>query len=311
MTGVAGEHLWDPEVLGRIHRLHLVANRVVDGLMHGVHRARRTGPNVEFADYKEYAPGDDLRHLDWRVLARSDRHVIRRYEAETELTCYLVVDISGDLGTGSGGRYARPPLEGSKFAYAITLAATVAMFLQRHQERVGLALVGGWDGVGDAPPFRFVPARGGRSHLAHLFGVLASTTPSGVADLGGTIGALAPRLPRRALVILISDLMEEPERWAPALQGLARRRSDLVAFHLLDRRELTMDYAEPLVFFSPEGGDALPLDPAGIREEFVQVVEGWQRECRAALQGAGGRYLSVWTEGEMDKVLRKAIRGLR
>lgn len=304
--GHATGTLWDPEVLGRIARLHLVANKVVDGLLHGVHRSRRTGPNVEFADYKEYAAGDDLRHLDWRVLARSDRHVIRRYEAETELACYLVVDVSGDLGTGAGGRYQRPPLEGSKFAYAVTLAATLATFLQRHQERVGLALMGG-----EGAPWRFVPARGGRSHLAQLFGVLASVRPAGVADLGTALSELAPRLPRRALVVLVSDLMEDAAAWAPALQGLARRRTDLVAFHLLDRRELSMDYAEPLVFYSPEGGDALPLDPAGIRDEFVRVVEGWQRECRAALEGAGGRYLPVWTEGEMDRVLRRALRGLR
>ena len=171
--------LWDPEVLDRIHHLHLVARQVVDGHLHGQQKALRTGTDVEFADYVEYTPGAPLKSLDWRVLGRLDRYVIRRYQAESELACTLIIDASADLGTGETGRYERPPLEGSKFGYAITLAATLAWFFHRQQEPVGLYVMGGTgEGV------RVIPPRAGRSHMGLIFGILADLRPGGIADIG-------------------------------------------------------------------------------------------------------------------------------
>ena len=121
---------WDPELLARIHHLHLVAKRVVDSLQHGAHRSLQLGSAVEFSDYQEYCPGDPLKNLDWKVLGRTDRLVIRRFEAETELACNLVVDVSGDLGTGSSGRSDRPALDGSKYGHSLCLAASLAKWEQ-------------------------------------------------------------------------------------------------------------------------------------------------------------------------------------
>src|SRR5688500_8685098 len=143
----------------------------------GEHRSRRVGQAVEFADYQEYLPGMDLRHLDWRVWGRSDRYVVKRYETETELACTVVLDLSGDMGTGEGAGNAFPDLDRSKAGYGIRLAATLLYFLHRHGEPVGLEIV-----AGDVP-WRSFPPRGSRNHLQQLFLALASARAGGRADL--------------------------------------------------------------------------------------------------------------------------------
>ena len=304
-----GPLVWDPETLTRIHHLHLQATQRVAGPMQGGHRSSRVGADVEFADYKEYTPGDALKDLDWRVMARSDRLVVKRYEAETELACYLIVDASGDGGTGWTGRHRPQALEGfdgTKFAYGISLAATLACFLQRQQEPVGLSIMGG-----EGAPVSFMPARSNRSHLAQLFGVLASLRPGGRGDIGEAIGRIAPRLRRRSLVIVISDLMEEPSQWLPTLTALGRRRTDLAVFHLLDRKELEMDYEDPLILYSPEGGEPLPVDPRGVAPAFRDVVREYLLEVEGGVVAQRGRYYATWTDRPMEGVLRRMLGGVR
>ncbi|MCB9762856.1 MAG: DUF58 domain-containing protein [Alphaproteobacteria bacterium] len=297
---------WDPDVLSRIRHLHLVAVQTVDGLLHGVHRSRRVGANIEFADYKEYTPGDNLRDLDWRVLARSDRLVTRRYEVETELACTLLLDASGDLSTGRGSPYALPELEGTKFGFAVTLTATLAWFLHKHQEPVGLAIFGG-----QGAPTGYIPPRSGANHMGRIFGALASLRPGGQADLGKALSALGPRMRRRSLVAVISDFMEETDTWTPALTALARRRTDLVALHVMDRAELALDFEQPMIFFSPEGGEPVPVDPVGVAEEFDAVRRDWLREVQGALSAHRGRYYPCWTHLPLELVLRQLIGGVR
>lgn len=297
--------LWDPVVLARIRRLHLQAVQVVDGLMHGVHRSRRVGSNIEFADYKEYSPGDALRDVDWRVYARSDRLVTRRYEVETELACMIVLDASGDLGTGEGSCFKLPELEGTKMGHALTLASCLAWFLHKHQEPVGLAVLGGQSGE------PLIPPRGGGTHIARLFGALASVRPGGRADLGQALAALGPRLRRRSLVVIVSDFMEEPAEWVPALSALARRKTDIVGFHLMDRRELALDFERPALFFSPEGGEALPVDPVGAAAEFKAVRRQWLDEVRGGFATYQARYYPAITDLPLESVLGQMILGQR
>ncbi|MCB9745344.1 MAG: DUF58 domain-containing protein [Alphaproteobacteria bacterium] len=299
--------LWDPEILSRIRHLHLVATRTVEGLLHGTHRSHRVGANIEFADYKEYAPGDSLRDLDWKVLARADRLVVRRYQVETELSSVLVLDASGDLATGEAGPDAPlPELSGSKFGYALVLTATLVWYLHKHQEPVGLAIVGG-EGV----PERFIPPRSSASHVARIFGALAQVRPGGRAGLGEALAALGPRMRRRSLVILVSDFMEEPAEWVPALSAMARRRTDLVALHVMDRRELSLDFEQPAIFYSPEGGEPLPVDPVGVADEFNAVLRDWWVEVREGVAGHRGRYYPCWTHLPMELSLRLLIMGAR
>jgi uncharacterized protein (DUF58 family) len=295
--------VWDAEVLARVRHLHLKARYLTDALLMGQHRSRRVGQAIEFADYQEYLPGMDLRGLDWRVWGRTDRYVVKRFETETELPASVVVDLSGDLGTGQAGRGGYPNLDTSKAGYALTLAATLLYWLHRHGEPVGLELIAG----GDGPPFRSLPARGGKNHLQLCFLLLASARPGGVAGLSGALRRVGERVRRRSWVAVVTDGMEEPSDWLPALTAFARRGADVRFLHLFDRAEWELAFERPALFYSPEGGEDLAVDPAGAQEAFREVVEEYVREVRGGVVGFGGRYLATPTDRPLDEVLRRAI----
>ncbi len=294
----------EPDVLSRLRHLSLVATRTVDGVMAGSHRARRLGANVEFAEYKDYTPGDPLRDLDWKVLAKTDRLVTRRYQAETELACHLILDASGDLGTGREGVHSRPPLEGSKFGYALCVTATLAAYLERQGEPVGLHIVAG-EGVEQ----RSIPPRGGKRHLSQIFLALAQLRPGGKADLAATLGPIAEQTRRRSLVTVVSDLMEEPESWLKQVRAFSGRKTDFVAIQLADRKELSLSFEVPAIFVSPEDGSTLAVDPVGAASEFSEVVESFFQEIRLGVRQEGGRHIMTWTDAPMDFALRRLIGG--
>jgi len=300
--------LWEPEVLSRIRRLALVARHAVEGVLHGEHPSRALGPSVEFADYKAYTPGDPLRDLDWRVWARTDRLVVRRYQAESDLPVLLVLDASGDMSTGrggpTGGPPARPPLDGTKAGYALCLVATLAWYLHLRGEPVGLAVLGG-----DDVPWRTLLPRTGRRHLGAILGVLASLRPAGRADLGRGLQVVAAGSRRRSMVVLASDLMEEVSGWAPALHALGRRRTDVRVLHLYDPRELDLRFPRSARFFSPEGGAPLAVDPAGVRDDFRRVVQAWMDEVRGAVTAWQGFYLPVPTDRPLADPLFRLLSG--
>jgi len=277
---------------------------LTEAFLMGEHRSRRVGQAVEFADYQPYLPGMDTRGLDWRVWARTDRFVVKRFETETELPCTVVLDLSGDLKTGTGAAHAYPDLDRSKAGYAITLAATLLYFLHRHGEPVGLELV-----AGEGMLHRSLPARGGRNHLQLLFLMLASSRASGVADLLPALGRVGARTRRRSWVAVITDGMEEPSRWLPALGAFARRKADLRLFHVHDPREWRLDFDRPSVFYSPEGGAELPVDPAGAKAAFAEVVADYVHEVKRGVTRWGGTYLRVPTDRPLETVLGAAIRG--
>lgn len=303
---------WDADVLARVAWLQLRARQAVTGLVHGAHRSVQIAPNVEFADYKEYTPGDPMRDVDWKVAARSDRMVVRRHRAESDLPVTIVFDASGDLGTGDRGRYQRPPLEGSKFGYAVTLAATLAWFLVRQGEPVGLAIVGGEepgpDGRGVPPRWPWIPPRSGKAHLAQIVAALAALRPGGSADLRAAFELVGGRLSRRSMVVVLSDLMEEPSSWGPALAALARRQTDLRIAHLYDAREWAFDYGDAARFVSPEGGDPLPLDPAGVQPVMAEVVAEYLDEVRGWLSQHQAVHLLTPSDTPLELALARLVR---
>ncbi len=288
--------LWEPEVLARIRHLALVAGRAVDGVKHGRHLGRSVGTSVAFEDYKEYAPGDPLRDLDWRVAARTDRLVVRRHRAESLLPTWIVLDASGDMSTGVTS------LQGSKLGYAIRLAATLAWYLELQGEPVGLYVMGG-----RGTPWAVLPPRRGRRHLGRVLAALASVEPSGRANLGEGLAGLASRLRRTSLVVLISDLMEEPDSWSAALRALGQRRGELRVLHLQDPGELDLQFPRVARFFSPEGGETLPVDPAELRDEFRRVVDAWRTEVERLVVAWQGRYLSVPTDQPLTDPLMRLL----
>lgn len=327
---------WDPAVLARVRHLHLKARVLTESLLLGEHRSRRVGQAIEFAGYQEYLPGMDLRHVDWRVWGRTDKHVVKRFETETELPVTVVLDLSADLSTGrverwqdrlmagaSGpwARFARrmlgdlggsraeqhaslPDLEESKAGYALTLAATLAYFFHLHREPVGLELV-----AGEGSPFVSLPARGGRSHLQALFLALATARPGGRAELAETLVRVGARTPRRSLVNVITDGMEEPGDWLPSVAAFARRKTDLRFYHLYDRREWGLDLDQAARFYSPEGGADLAVDPAAARSAFRDVALEYVEEVRQGVTAWGGLYLPCPTDGSLEEAVRRGLRG--
>ncbi len=302
---------WDPDVLARVAWLQLRARQAVLGVMHGSHRSLQITSNVEFADYKEYSPGDPLRDVDWKVAARTDRMVVRRHHAESDLAATIIFDASGDLGTGQRGRYQRPPLEGSKFGTAVTLAATLAWFLSDGGEPVGLSVIAGEEPGANgphAPRWPWIPPRGGRAHLVQVLSQLAALRPAGEAQLGAAFTDVGLRLRRRSLVIVISDLMEDPASWGPALAALSRRQVDLRVVHVYDPQEWALDYPDAVRFRSPEGGDALPLDPVSVRDAMAEVVDEYLAEVRQWLGQNQALHVLVPTDAPLELALARIVR---
>ena len=271
--------------------------------MTGNHRSRRVGSAIEFADFQEYVPGADLRFLDWKVLARSDRAVIKRFEVETELPCTVVVDLSGDVATGLSGAGGYPELDASKAGYAITMAATLLYYLQRQGERIGLTII-----AGEGESVR-LPPRGGRTQLQQCFLALARAVPGGVAGLGAALTEVGSRVPRRSLVVVISDGMEEPDSWLPSLSAFGRRGTDLRFVHLRDEGEFTLDFSEAAVFYSPETGAELSLDPVAAREAFEEVAREYVQQVYGGVVRWGGAYVPAITSRSLETTLRKVIAG--
>lgn len=295
---------WDAEALARVRQLHLRARVVTDTLRMGEHRSLRTGQAVEFADYQEYRPGMDVRRIDWRVWGRSDRLMVRRFEVETELPCTVVLDLSGDAGTGAAGGRARPDLASSKAGFAISLAATLLYFLHRHGEPVGLEIVGG-QGI----RWPSLPVRGGRGHLQRAFLDLAVAAPHGRADLEPALARIGGRTRRRSFVAVITDGMEDPARWLPSIGALARRRVDLVLVHLYDPREWRLELPRSVRLYSPEGGAELAIDPRAVVSEFREIVDAYVSEVRGGVTRWGGRYVDGACDRRLEDVLREIVVG--
>src|SRR5215831_3826388 len=223
----------DPEVLARIGSLELLARAVVEGFMSGLHRSPFTGFSTEFTEYRQYNPGDDLRYLDWRLLARTDRYFIKKYRADTNTQCHLLIDTSASMRYAQAGRV-------SKLTYAKFLASSLAYLLNRQQDAVGLVAF-------DEHIHTQVPARSRTGHMRTIFGHLSLLEAGGETRLAESLHELAEILTRRGMVVLISDFYDSSERLQSAFQHLRFRGHDLMAFHVLDQIEIEFNFADPIL----------------------------------------------------------------
>ncbi|MCS6970890.1 MAG: DUF58 domain-containing protein [Planctomycetota bacterium] len=245
--------------LARIHRLEIVARIIVEGLMAGAHRSPFTGSSIDFADHRPYVPGDDLRHLDWKVLARSDRLVLKRYEAETDLACVLAVDGSASMGYGG----ARAGI--SKYRYAAQLAAALAWLVLQQQDRVGLTL---WS----ERAVQEVPARF-QGQLERLCRALEAHEPSGRTDAAKGWERLAAPATARGLIIVLSDFLGDLEQFAHACDRLQARGHDLALVWILDPDECDLALPGSCRFQGLEGEGELIAVPRALAEAYRQEVE--------------------------------------
>jgi uncharacterized protein (DUF58 family) len=243
----------DPAALMRIKNLELRARHVVEGFLSGLHKSPYHGFSVEFTEYRQYSPGDDLRFLDWRLFARSDRYYLKRFEDETNLRCYLLVDLSRSMAYGS--------LSYDKAEYAKTAAATIAYFLSLQRDAVGLVTF-------DAAIGEYLPARFRPGHLHRLLLGLERAPGGRSTDLAVPLEQVAKVSRKRGLVVLLSDLLAPIDRLETHLGYLRSRGHEVVVLRILDPAELTFPFADAAMFLDLESGRELYVDPEGVRATY-------------------------------------------
>lgn len=284
----------DPEVLSRLAGVPLYARRAMQGALSGRHMSPHRGSSVEFAEYRRYVPGDDIRRLDWRAYGRSDRYYVKEYEADTNLRCCLIVDTSGSMGFGSAGV--------TKIEYARRIAGSLGYLALQQGDAVGLSCVA--DGLVENIPPRRNPA-----HLVRIFDLLEKMTPRAGTDLVSVLHELSETIGQRALIILVSDLFVPPAELRSCFQHLRFRKHDLAVFHLLDPLELTFEFARPMRFQDMEGGSWIFSEPYSISERYHKAVENYLEELRGVILESAVDYHRVTIDENYEQVLTRFIIG--
>jgi uncharacterized protein (DUF58 family) len=245
------------EALAHISSMYLRARVMVEGHFSGQHRSRMRGASVEFADHREYTPGDDTRHLDWRLYARSERHFVKEFDAETSLSVYILLDISRSM--------AYPKHGTAKLLYGSYLAAGLAYLAWRQRDAPGLGLV-------DVELREMVPPRTQRAHLNRLLEILDSVVPGGGTNLLAGLNQATTTMTRRGLVVLISDLWADPDAVVGGLRFLRRRGHDVVVLHTLHPDELVFPFRGSWAFIEPETHAHVPADASDVRRAYRQAL---------------------------------------
>jgi uncharacterized protein (DUF58 family) len=281
-----------PETIARISRLDLRARQVVDGFISGMHRSQFFGHSVEFVQHREYVPGDDLRHLDWKVWSKTDRFYIKQYEEETNLRCTIVLDVSESM------HYGRGPL--SKYEYACTIAACLAYLLIRQQDAVGLITF-------DDHVRQVVPVRGSLTQLDVLVRAMHTSKPRAKTDLEGILRRVAETVGSRGMIVLVSDLLTDRGPLFRGLEMLRHRKHDTLLFHVLDDDELDFPFAGTTRFEGMEELPQLLCDPRALRDGYLQALQEYLVEVRRGCVAQGIDYAQVRTSENLDAVLARFL----
>jgi uncharacterized protein (DUF58 family) len=289
----------DPKTLDRIKRLDVRARLVVEGFITGQHRSPYHGFAVEFATHREYSPGDDLRHIDWKVWSRSDRLYIKEYEEETNLKCTIIVDASKSMRYGEHPHPGpRPRGEGAwrKYDYAATAAASLAYLLQQQQDAVGLVTF-------TTAVQKNLPASSHPNHLKLLVNELEQTEPDSATDIAQVFPELARQIRRRGLIVLISDLFVPIPALAESLKQFRLRRHEVIIFHVMHDDELTFPFQENTLFRGLEEPIQLFTEPRALRRAYLQAVERFLEDVRKVCGSAGVDYVRMNTKDPLDAAL--------
>ena len=283
-------HLLDPAVLAKLQGLKLRVRHVAEGLLSGLHKSPQHGQSVEFAEHKEYAPGDEIRHIDWKAYGKFDRYYVKRFEQETNLRAWLVVDASGSMGyRGAEGRLG-------KLEYASCLAGTLAYLMVRQQDAVGLLAVAG-------SVTRSVPPRAAATHLGALLDTLAALSPGGPTRLAAAADWLVERARKRSSVMVFSDLLDPDEHVLKALSQLRRRKHEVTVFHVLDPAEVEFPFEDPTLFLSMEDGPGVEAHARDVRQGYLELFSRWLDETRRQCAEADLDYVPCRTDQPLDEVL--------
>jgi uncharacterized protein (DUF58 family) len=286
--------LFDPATLATLGHIEVVARWIVDGFLSGLHRSPRKGFSVEFADFRPYQPGDDLRYVDWKIAARADRWVVKQYEEETNLRATLVLDVSRSM------EWRSSPALLTKRVYAEQLVAAMGLLLLRQRDAVGLIR------FDDAVRTR-VPPRARSTQWRRIVTALAERAGGRASDLATALGQAARLVTRRGMVLLVSDLLVDPEPVIAALRGLRAAGHDVIVFHVMDPAEREFGMTGEAQFTDPESTLAVPAAAADVRAAYGDTVTEVITEWREALAAMGAAHELVLTDSPYTVPLRRAF----
>jgi uncharacterized protein (DUF58 family) len=277
----------DPAVLARLGTLELKARTIVEGFLSGLHRSPLKGFSVEFAEYRQYLPGDDLSTIDWRVYARTDRYYVKKFEEETNLDCHLLLDVSASMGYGK---------QVTKLQYGCMLAASLAYLMNRQRDAVGLTAF-------DDAIVEMLPPGARPGHLRSILLTLDRVKLGARTDVSKPMHLLADAMAKRGMVVVISDLLDDPARIVDGLRHFRFRGTDVIVFHLLDRDELTFPFERPSRFRDVEGGGELLAVPSLVRQQYLDALNAALDHFKRELTSAGIDYRVVDTSQPLDFAL--------
>jgi uncharacterized protein (DUF58 family) len=286
----------DSKILGKLMGLPLNSRHPMLGGISGRHRSPVKGSSLEFAQYRKYVPGDDTRRLDWRTWGRTDRYYLKEFEADTNLRLCFIVDTSGSMNYGKEGGKTR-------LDYARSLAGTLAYLATNQGDAVGLM------NTSPESAMKEIPAKRGPVRLKVLLDQIGIMEANGESELISTIHAAAEKIPQRALIVIVSDLLFEPEPLREALQHLRFRKHDVVLFHLLDREEIDFQFDRPTRFLDLEGGPSLLADPSLIQRRYREAVETYLGQIDEIVNQSALDYHRVMLDEPYDQVLARFLLG--
>ena len=282
----------DPQILSRISNLQLVAKTVVEGFLAGLHRSPYHGFSLDFAEYREYSPGDDIRRVDWKVFGRTDRLYVKKYEGDTNTQLYILLDVSKSMAFSSQ--------EVSKLDYARYLAASLAYLAMRQKDAAGVILF-------DSDVISQTPPRTRHGHFLTLLNQLETLKIGGQTDIGGAMERLAHLIRKRAMVVLISDFYQETEKISKALRFFHHRGNDVILFHVLDPVELEMPFGEISTLEDMETEEHLPYVPEYSRRAYLTLLREHIEELRKECRNIYLDYELLNTEEPLDRALYRYL----
>jgi len=282
-----------PEIVSRLSRLDLIAKYVVEGYITGLHKSPYHGFSTEFAEHRQYMPGDSLRYLDWKVFGRTDRMYVKRFEEETNLKSHIILDVSGSMAFKSRG-----PV--TKLGYGTILAAALSFLMIRQRDSVGIVTFS--DSLKS-----YVPPRSVQSQLKEIIKVLSSSEPSGTTITGNILHALAERLSVRGLVIFISDLILDPDELIYGLKHFRHNGHEVLVFHIIDPMELQFDYNEETCFIDLETGGKITAQPWHIREKYLSMFHEHVSSIVHAMHDISIDYTRLTTNIPLDRALTEYL----
>nr|WP_242631370.1 DUF58 domain-containing protein [Rubinisphaera italica] len=283
------EQYLKPEVIRNVARLDLRARFIVEGFLSGLHASPFHGFSVEFSEHRRYSTGDDPKDIDWLVYAKTDRYYVKKYQAETNITGYLMLDLSESMGYTF-----RQQL--TKFEYSVSLAAALAYMMIHQQDPVGLVTF-------DEKLQTVLPAKSRRTQLASILALLAKAKPTGPTEVAQALKLFAPMVRHKSLIMLFSDLLVDPEPVMHSLRMIRHAGHDVILFHVLDEAEVTFPFSGSVALRDPETNEEMKLDASGMRRDYLDAMQALRDQYKKDCQNMGIDFVPIDTSQRFDKAL--------